>query len=170
MPGPSWIFRQFVKGIAQSAGADPITSVIISRTAGGLSSLIFHDHHTHFFPDSDEITDNIDIDTDYDHDHFDNSAYHDGDDDYYSNHHVQPRSGSDPSIISNLDHVDQPNYHDYPSGYYIHDKVIVSQYGHEYTVEITDHKWDGNGWIYHVRSDNGGYDNWIPQSEIKSRL
>jgi hypothetical protein len=190
MIGPSWVVRQFVKRIAQSAGADPFTSAIVSRAAGGLSSLIFHDHHTHFLPDKDE-----NIDDDYDHDHFD-STYHSHD--YDSNHHVQPqsdsspsygsnldqvhqlnppqsqiRSGSDPSdsppsYSSNLDEVPQPNWHDHPSGYQINDHVQVTQNGSQHTLTIVGFKWENNQWLYHVKSldENGHYDGWITHSQV----
>jgi hypothetical protein len=66
MAGPSWVFRKVVKSIAKKAGADRSTAMVMGYLAGGLSSLIFHDHHTHFIPDLDEIGDGAELDSDFD--------------------------------------------------------------------------------------------------------
>ena len=86
------------------------------------------------------------------------------------NHHLQPRVGISPSYGSNLDHVSQPNYHDQPSGYQIGDHVKVSQQSSEYTLKVVDYKWSEPTYIYHVKSDDGYYDQWIPQSQIISKI
>ncbi|MFG6097339.1 hypothetical protein SPB21_18890 [Leptothoe sp. ISB3NOV94-8A] len=57
MSGPSYFVRLIVKGAATACGADPITANILGRTANVGSSLIFHDHHTHFHVDPDEMAD-----------------------------------------------------------------------------------------------------------------
>lgn len=52
MPGPSWFIRQSVKGFARSQGLDPASTNALGYAASTLSSLVFHDHHTHFIPDA----------------------------------------------------------------------------------------------------------------------
>lgn len=52
MAGPSWLLRQGVKAFALSNGADPETATALGYTASTLSSLVFHDHHTHILPDA----------------------------------------------------------------------------------------------------------------------
>ncbi|MBE7385452.1 MAG: hypothetical protein F6J95_029145 [Leptolyngbya sp. SIO1E4] len=57
MPGPSWFVRQGAKELLKSIGADPGTATVGGYVASTVSSLVFHDHHTHFVPDADQVAD-----------------------------------------------------------------------------------------------------------------
>lgn len=54
MSGPSYFVRKGVSAAAQACGADPFTGAVIGRVASTASSMVFHDHHTHFHTDPDE--------------------------------------------------------------------------------------------------------------------
>ncbi len=60
MAGPSWLIRQGVKSFLKDSGADPGLAKAGGYAASTISSLVFHDHHTHFVPDADEVVDAID--------------------------------------------------------------------------------------------------------------
>ena len=64
MPGPSWFFRQAVKKVFKSAGADPGTAMVGGYVASTVSSLFFHDHHSHYVPDADQVVDSLSDSTD----------------------------------------------------------------------------------------------------------
>jgi hypothetical protein len=91
MSGPSWLIGKGTKWLLTAAGADPLSATIVARTVHVASSCVFHDHHTHFHPYGDElsdahslITDNGVCDNSYDYN--DNNQHH-------NNSHSQ-RSGS----------------------------------------------------------------------------
>ena len=58
MPEPSWFVRQGIKGLFKAMGASSTTASTAGYTASTLTSLLVHfNHHTHFVPDADHVTD-----------------------------------------------------------------------------------------------------------------
>lgn len=52
------------KELLKSVGAAPATATVGGFIASTVSSLVFHDHHTHFVPDADQVADSLSDSTD----------------------------------------------------------------------------------------------------------